>query len=341
MSLGPIMVGVQSTELEPSEVEMLAHPSVGGVILFSRNYESIEQLTQLVNAIHAIKSPALLVAVDQEGGRVQRFRDQFTTLPSMRTFGQLYSHDQPRAKRMAETAGWVMAIELRSVGVDFSFAPVLDLDYGVSQVIGDRSFHRDPDSVAFLAHSFTNGMKRAGMAATGKHFPGHGFVEADSHVNFPVDSRQFEDILLADLVPFERLIEYGLTGIMPAHVVYENVDTLSAGFSPFWLQQVLRQRLGFQGVIFSDDLEMEGARTAGGYVESASAALVAGCDMVLVCNNSRAMAEVVEGLVVDTDPASSLRRSRMRGHHPVERQVLLHDLRWKQAVTGLTELIAC
>ncbi len=340
MTLGPIMIGIQASTLDQQEREMLAHPNVGGVILFTRNFESVTQLAQLIDEIHQIKTPHLLVAVDQEGGRVQRFREGFTKLPAMRTLGELYNYDKARAKRMAETAGWVMALELRSVGVDFSFAPVLDLDYGVSRVIGDRSFHRDPDSVTFLAHSYITGMKRAGMAATGKHFPGHGFVEADSHVDFPVDARSFEDILFADLIPFERLIAGGLAGIMPAHVIYENVDAHSAGFSSFWLQQILRTRLGFQGVIFSDDLEMEGARTAGSFVDSAAAAMAAGCDMVLVCNNAHAMAEVVENLNVEMNPASSLRRSRMHGLHPVSRAVMQKDPRWKQAVAALTELIA-
>ena len=340
MTLGPVMVGVQSTMLSHEEREMLAHPNVGGVILFKRNFESIEQLMALVNDIHQIKTPHLLVAVDHEGGRVQRFREGFTHIPAMRVFGEIYEFDKPRGKRMAETAGWVMALELRSVGIDFSFAPVLDLDYGVSQVIGDRSFHRDPDSVSFLAHSYMDGMKRAGMEATGKHFPGHGYVEADSHVDFPIDDRNLVDLQQADLIPFERMINAGLAGVMPAHVVYKNIDELSAGFSSYWLQQVLRKRLNFQGLIFSDDLEMEGARTAGDIVESAEAAMVAGCDMVLVCNDPESISKVVEGLEVKLDPAASLRRCRMHGRFPVERPVMLKDRRWKQAVTALTELTA-
>lgn len=339
MTLGPVMVGVQSVELSEQEREMLAHPNVGGVILFTRNYESIEQLTQLVEDIHQIKTPHLLVAIDHEGGRVQRFRQGFTPIPPMRMFGELYEFDKPRAKRMAETAGWVMALELRSVGIDFSFSPVLDLDYGVSKVIGNRAFHHEPDVVSFLALSYMAGMKRAGMSATGKHFPGHGFVEADSHVALPVDKRPLEDIKQADLIPFERLINNGLAAIMPAHVIYENIDPLSAGFSSFWLQKILRQRLGFQGVIFSDDLEMEGARSVGGYLEGAKAAMAAGCDMVLVCNKPDAMVEVVDGLEVKADPVASLRRSRMHGSHPIERRVMLHDPRWKQAVVALKELV--
>ena len=334
------MVGVQGVALSETEREMLAHPSVGGVILFTRNFESIEQLTVLIEDIHCIKTPHLLVAVDHEGGRVQRFRQDFTSIPPMRMFGELYEFDKPRAKRMAETAGWVMALELRSVGVDFSFAPVLDLDYGVSKVIGNRAFHHEPDAVSFLAQAYMHGMKRAGMAATGKHYPGHGFVEADSHVACPVDSRALADIFQADILPFERLINNGLAGIMPAHVVYENIDAQAAGFSKFWLQEILRTRLGFQGLIFSDDLEMEGARTAGGYADGAQAAMEAGCDMVLVCNDPQAMTQVVEGLSVPVDPVASLRRSRMHGLHPVDRQVMLNDPRWKQAVTALRELSA-
>lgn len=313
MTLGPVMLDVAGTALTAEDRERLRHPLAGGVILFSRNYESPAQVAALVSEIHALREPALLVAVDHEGGRVQRFREGFTRLPPAGAFGALYAENRKRAKRLAHTAGWLMAAELRAVGVDFSFAPVLDLDRGNSQVIGDRGFHADPEVVADLAGSYVLGMHEAGMAATGKHFPGHGGCEADSHLQLPVDMREFNDILLEDLVPFERLIRNGLAGIMPAHVLYPQVDPQPAGYSRFWLGDVLRGRLGFQGVIFSDDLSMEGAKGVGGVVARAQLALSAGCDMVLVCNDPASAAELLNGLHPPENPASHLRLVRMHG----------------------------
>jgi beta-N-acetylhexosaminidase len=332
MSLGPVMLDLEGLELTPADRERLKHPQTGGVILFARNYESPEQLERLVAAIHAVRDPRLLVAVDHEGGRVQRFRQGFTELPPARLFGNVYDEHPKRALRLAETAGWLMASELRAVDVDFSFAPVLDLDRGVSQVIGDRAFHADPEAVAELAAAFMHGMQRAGMSATGKHFPGHGSCQADSHVALPVDERQLADLELEDLVPFERLIHYGLAGIMPAHVVYPKIDARPAGYSRFWLQEVLRRRLGFQGVIFSDDLSMEGARGAGGPVERGKAALAAGCDMVLVCNDRDAADRILEGLQAHDDPASHLRLVRMHGRHAPVRTELAAADEWREAV---------
>ncbi|MCW8927501.1 MAG: beta-N-acetylhexosaminidase, partial [Gammaproteobacteria bacterium] len=296
MSLGPVMVDLRGTVLEENEREILTHPLVGGIILFSRNYKDPQQLASLIADIHALRTPPLLVAVDHEGGRVQRFRQGFTRLPAARRFGEIHEHDSRRARQLAEQAGWVMASELRAVGVDFSFAPVLDLDYGISEVIGDRAFHRRPQVVAELASAMMLGMQRAGMAATGKHFPGHGAVEADSHEAIPVDRREVEAILHEDVVPYERMIANGMAAVMPAHVIYSEVDEQPAGFSSFWLREVLRKRLGFQGIIFSDDLNMEGASVAGDYVARARAALDAGCDMVLICNNPEAARSILDGL---------------------------------------------
>ncbi len=335
MSLGPAMVGLSGLTLSQEEREMLQHPRVGAVILFSRNFHDIEQAQQLIEAIHQVRQPRLLVAVDHEGGRVQRFRDGFTSLPPARCFGRLYDQDRRRGKRLAEHAGWLMAAELRALGVDFSFAPVLDLDHGVSDVIGDRAFHRQPQAVADLARSYISGMNRAGMAATGKHFPGHGAVEVDTHHGIARDPRAYADIEQADLVPFQRLVDDGLAGIMPAHVIYPQVDERPAGFSPFWLQEVLRQRLGFQGAIFSDDLLMEGAALAGSVADRAEAAMAAGCDMVLVCNDFNAVCDTLDHLARFDRPVSHLRLARMHGRHAVQRDKLRNDPHWQQAVAAI------
>jgi beta-N-acetylhexosaminidase len=321
------MLDLAGTALSTEERERLLHPLVGGVILFTRNYESPEQLRALVEEIHNLREPQLLVAVDHEGGRVQRFRWGFTTLPPMRRLGEMYDEHPKRALRLAENTGWLMAAELRAVGVDFSFAPVLDLDGGVSEIIGDRAFHANPEIVAALAQATMRGMHKAGMAAVGKHFPGHGSVAPDSHVALPVDERDFADIAAADLVPFERMVHYGLEAIMPAHVIYARVAPEPAGFSRYWLKNVLRGQLGFQGVIFSDDLSMEGAKGAGDIVTRARAALAAGCDMVLVCNDPAAAAQLIDGLGAHDDPVSHLRLVRLHGRPSPERAQLLasHD----------------
>ena len=338
MSLGPVMLDVAGYVLTAEERERLRHPLTGGVILFGRNYQSPEQIGALVSEIHALRNPPLLVAVDHEGGRVQRFRTGFTSLPAVARFGEVYDENPKRGRRLAETAGWLMAAELRAVGVDFSFAPVLDVGRGISRVIGDRAFHASPEAVADLAHAYMTGMHRAGMAATGKHFPGHGGVEADSHVAIPIDERSFEDISMEDILPFQRMIDYGLEGIMPAHVIYPKVDPQPAGFSRFWLQQVLRGELGFQGVIFSDDLSMEGAKVAGGVVARARAALAAGCDMVLVCNDPAATDQLLDGLGHYDNPTSHLRLARMHGRHPVPRDELLADAGYREAVRAVGNL---
>ncbi len=338
MSLGPIMLDLSGVELTTEDRETLHNPLVGGVILFSRNYESPEQLTALIREIHQLRKPKLLVAVDHEGGRVQRFRSGFSRLPAASKIGGRYKKDPRGAKKLAETAGWLMASELRAVGVDFSFAPVLDIDYGQSEVVGDRAWHRDPQTVAELAHAYMTGMQSAGMAATGKHFPGHGWVGGDSHTAMPVDERRYEDIYPDDILPFERMINYGMAAIMPAHVIYRRCDTQPAGFSPFWLQEVLRKRLNFQGVIFSDDLSMEAAGAGGGFVERAERALDAGCDMLLVCNDRRAVLEILQGLKDRNDAASHSRLARMHGRHNVTRVELLRDPQWKQAVMAIDRL---
>lgn len=338
MGLGPVMIALSSAELTAEEREMLLHPLVGGVTLFSRNFSSPEQVANLTAEIHRLRDPQLIIAVDQEGGRVQRFREGFTRLPPARCYGEIYDKNPERGLHVAEMAGWVMASELRAVGIDISFAPVLDIDRNVSSVIGDRAFHQEPKAVAALAGAFSNGMQRAGMAATGKHFPGHGGIEADSHVAVCIDERFYNEIYQDDIYPFQRLIKSGLAAIMVAHVLYPNVDKHLAGFSKFWLQEVLRRRLRFQGIIISDDLEMEGANLAGGIADRAQAAMAAGCDIVLVCHEARAMAQVLDCLENQADPVRALRMSRLHARHPFSRAELLQNQAWKEAVALLQPL---
>lgn len=332
MTLGPVMIDLIGTEITPVERDMLLHPNTGGVILFTRNFESIEQLELLTAEIHSLREPHLLIAVDHEGGRVQRFHEGFTRLPSMATFGKIYREDKNKAKQLAEKTGWLMASECLATGIDFSFAPILDLGHGISGVIGDRAFDSSVDIVSILAHEFMHGMKRAGMASTGKHFPGHGSVKEDSHVGHPIDQRSLADIMMEDIIPFERMISYGLAAVMPAHVVYPQVDENAAGYSEIWLQKILRQQLKFGGVICSDDLSMEAAAPAGGYTERARKALQAGCDMVLVCNHSAEAKEVLEGLGNNINPASAMRLIRMHGHVNLNKADLHASEEWQQIV---------
>ena len=339
MGLGPVMLDVLGKTLTAEDEARLAHPLVGGVILFARNYESPRQLAELTGAIHALRSAPLLIAVDHEGGRVQRFREGFSRLPPMRDLGRIWDDNPKRARHLAQQAGYVLAAELRAHGVDFSFTPVLDMDYGTSTVIGDRAFHSDPQAIGELAHSLMAGLRQAGMAAVGKHFPGHGYVRADSHVDIPVDERGYTDIELQDLVPFRHMINSGMQAIMPAHVIYPKVDDKPAGFSEVWLKKVLRGELGFEGCIFSDDLSMEGATVAGGIVQRAEAALNAGCDMALVCNRPDLADELLAGFDWDMPAASRARLAHMRGQpHPLT-MVQLHEqvdyLRAAQEVAGI------
>ena len=297
--LGPLMIDIAGTALTDLDRDRLRHRLVGGIILFSRNYASTEQLTRLCAEIHALRTPRLLIAVDHEGGRVQRFREGFTRLPPMRRLGELWEVRRDQALATARAIGLVLGFELRRYGVDFSFTPVLDLDYGASSVIGDRAFHRDASVVAALAGALIDGLHEVGMAACGKHFPGHGFVAADSHIAVPVDGRSLEQ-LAEDMEPYRRL---SLDAVMPAHVIYPEVDGRPAGFSPVWLAK-LRDGFAFDGVIFSDDLSMEGASVAGGIVARADAAWNAGCDMLLVCNSPDAVGELLAHWVPGTDAAA-------------------------------------
>lgn len=305
-ALGPLMIDIAGTSLTALDRQRLCHPLVGGVILFTRNYASPEQLAALCADIHALRNPPLPIAVDHEGGRVQRFREGFTRLPAMRQLGEWWDKSPRATVESARVLGYLLAAELRARGVDLSFAPVLDLDWGRSGVIGDRSFHRDPDAVIALAGGLITGMRDAGMVCCGKHFPGHGWVEADSHVAIPVDERGL-DAMAPDLRPFREL---KLDGVMPAHVIYPQVDARPAGFSPVWLR-LLREEIGFDGVIFSDDLSMEGASVVGGIVARAEAAWAAGCDMLLVCNAPDSVAELLAKWQPSPDPRRSARIERL------------------------------
>jgi beta-N-acetylhexosaminidase len=325
MGNGPVMLDVLGKQLTAEDEVRLRNPLVGGVILFARNYESPSQLAELTATIHALRTPPLLIAVDHEGGRVQRFREGFTRIPPMRELGKVWDEHPKRAKHLAQQAGFVLASELRACGVDFSFTPVLDVDYGASSVIGDRSFHAEPQAISELAHSLLLGLRQGGMPTVGKHFPGHGFVGADSHLEIPVDERSYTDIELCDLIPFRQMVNYGLTAVMPAHVIYPKVDPLPAGFSKVWLKDILRGELGFEGCIFSDDLSMEGATVAGGIVQRAEAALNAGCDMVLVCNKPDSADELLAGLKWDMPATSRARLAQMHGRAHPRTLVQLHE----------------
>jgi len=313
MSLGPLMIDLLGTSVTAEERELLRHPLVGGVILFTRNYLDPEQLTQLVAAVHQARNPPLIVAVDHEGGRVQRFRTGFSLLPPARRIGHEFDLDPRAGLELSRRMGWLMAAELRAHGVDISFAPCVDLDYGISEVIGDRAFHSRPEVVGQLAVAYMHGMRDAGMAATAKHFPAHGAVVADSHLTLPVDRRELPD-LTDDLSPYNRLIANGLPAVMAAHVLFPAVAPAPASLSSRWIRDVLRGDMRFQGVVFTDDLSMGGAAAAyGDIVTRARHALAAGCDMLPVCNNRSGVISLLEDLDVEPEPASRLRLVRMHG----------------------------
>jgi len=328
------VIDVVGTQLSDEDRERLRHPAAGAVILFSRNYENTQQLSMLVEDVEKLREPALLVCVDHEGGRVQRFREGFTAIPAMREFGRLWDRDKEAAKEAARGAAYVIAAEVGAHGIDFSFAPVLDLDYGSSSVIGDRALHYDPNAVGALAAAIVQGFASAGMAAVGKHFPGHGFAAADSHVDVPKDERAFSEILKKDVAPYRAAFQAGLAGVMPAHVIYTQCDSEPAGYSKYWLQEVLRAKLGFDGLIFSDDLSMAGASTVGGPPERARAALAAGCDMVLLCNDPEGQNKLLESLGdVQAHNPERLERMRKKGGRDLRKSVAYREA--QEALTAL------
>ena len=331
MSLGPLMIDLDGTSITPQERELLRHPMVGGVILFTRNYADPAQLTALVAAIHAERTPPLIVGVDHEGGRVQRFRHGFSRLPPARRIGHEFDLNARAGLDLARQMGWLMAAELRSHGVDISFAPCVDLDYGVSEIIGDRAFHSRPEAVGQLAVAYAHGMRDAGMAATAKHFPAHGAVVADSHLSLPVDRRELAD-LEGDLSPYQRLISNGLPAVMAAHVLFPAVDPSPASLSSRWIRDVLRGEMRFQGVVFTDDLTMGGATAAAGdVVNRAQQALAAGCDMLPVCNDRSSVVALLDRLRVEPEPASRLRLVRLHGRDGMKLEELQATPEWQRS----------
>ena len=338
MPIGPLMIDIAGTALSDEDKSVILNPLVGGVILFSRNYENVDQLTNLTYSIRELRQSPFLISVDHEGGRVQRFREGFSEIPAMRDFGHWYDKDQEAALAACEVVGWLMAIEVLAAGIDFSFAPVLDLDKSISEIIGDRAFHSEPETVAELAKAFIRGMQNAGMKAIGKHFPGHGSVALDSHTDLPIDERQPKEILEQDLIPFVRLARHHLSGIMPAHVIYQCLDKMPAGFSSFWLDRILRQEAGFTGAILSDDLSMSAAHLIPDVVARTEAALNAGCDMVLICNDRKAALKVLDKLQYTQSPASSQRLLKLCGRFQYTKTELDLLSEWHNAQKLIAEM---
>ena len=333
MSLGPVMLDIEGLALSPADRDLLREPAVGGVILFTRNFKSVDQVTDLVSEIRALRSPPLLIAVDHEGGRVQRFRDGFTVMPPMRHIGREYDRNRDSGLAIARQAGWLIASELRAAGIDLCFGPCVDLDWGISEIIGNRSFHRNPEAVSELAGAFARGLRSAGMAAVAKHFPGHGAVVADSHIRLPVDRREY-GLILDDMRPYDSMISTGVVaGVMLAHIVYQEIDSLPAGFSEYWIQRELRSRLGFGGAVFCDDLSMKATADYGSMAERARLALQAGCDMILVCNDRDRAHRAVDALNNYSNPLSLVRLARLHGTGQVLRESLLASDEWQQANT--------
>jgi beta-N-acetylhexosaminidase len=323
---GPVVADVVGLTLSDEDRGRLRHPAAGAVILFARNYENPEQLRLLVEDIERQREPALPVCVDHEGGRVQRFREGFTKIMPMRELGRLWDRDREKAKEAAKAVAYVIGAELGAHGLDFSFAPVLDLDYGGSSVIGDRALHFDPNAVGALAAAIVQGFADAGMGAVGKHFPGHGFALADTHHDVARDERPLAEIMRKDIAPYRAAFEAGLAAVMPAHVIYPQCDAEPAGYSKYWLQDVLRGKLGFDGLIFSDDLSMEGASTAGGVPERAQAAMAAGCDQVLLCQKPKEQELLLESLAATpVSVPERIEKMRRRGGRDFRKSVAYRE----------------
>jgi beta-N-acetylhexosaminidase len=339
VSLGPLMIDVRGKTLAADEREWLASPLVGGVILFTRNFESVEQLAELAAEIHAVRQPPLLVTVDQEGGRVQRFREPLFRLPPFRALGRLYDEEPALALKTAGAFGWLMAAELRALGVDMSFTPCVDLDRGLAKVIGDRALHREAAAVAALARRFAAGAKKAGMAITAKHFPTHAGAHGDSHTDLAVDNRELAD-LDDDLKPYRALIASALAAVMVAHVIFPAVDSRPASLSQWWIGQYLRGELGFKGAVISDDLSMAGASVAGTAAARVRLALEAGCDLVLLCNAPEQVPAVLDSLQGYVNPTAQLRLTRLHGRGDFDWETLHASTDWQKASALVASLRA-
>lgn len=335
-SLGPVVLDIQCVELLAEEKEILRHPQVGGIILFTRNFEDSNQIGELVASIRDVRTD-LILCVDHEGGRVQRFRKDFTVLPAMQSLGALYQNDPKLAGIYSKELGWLMASELLAHDIDLSFAPILDLDESFSDIIGNRAFSNDPEIVTTLAGEFIKGMHDAGMTATGKHFPGHGGVKADSHLELPVDARSLEELEQRDIIPYQKLLGQ-LDAVMSAHIQFPSVDDSLVSFSSFWIKEYLKKTMNYQGLVFSDDLTMEGAAGVGGYDQRAKLALEAGCDVVLVCNNAAGAVNVIESLEAEQAQYQTRSLYALKGKKREAFSVLKNDVRWKAALEVVEKL---
>jgi beta-N-acetylhexosaminidase len=337
--IGALVADVAGLTLTPEDKEILAHPLIGGVILFARNYESRRQLQELCQQIRRASPRPILIMVDQEGGRVQRFVAEFTKLPSMSLLGELFDQNAASGLEFAQECGWLMAAELLSAGVDLSLAPVLDVNKGLSSVIGQRAFHANHQAVVRLATAFTSGMREAGMAAVGKHFPGHGSVTLDSHVALPIDSRTLAEVAADDILPFKSMIAAGLTAVMAAHIVFPQIDQLPVGFSRYWLQDILRQQLGFKGVVFSDDLSMEGANISANYADRVLTAREAGCDIVLLCNHRPGVIQVLDAIPHVKHMLNAEQWGVLSGRYLSQQPSLEQNQRWQRVRKSILDMV--
>lgn len=336
MTIGPLMIDVEGLALQDEEIKRIMHPMVGGLILFTRNYKDTVQLKTLTDAIRKIRGHDFLIAVDHEGGRVQRFREGFTTIPAMRKLGEVWDKDPKRANHLAFLIGQIIATELRVFDIDFSFTPVLDVDYNESTVIRDRAFHNDIEAIKALASSILEGLKEGGMRGVGKHFPGHGYIKADSHLSVSEDERTFDEIASKDMSIFISLIKHGLNAVMPSHVLYSAVDKHPAGFSSFWLKDQLREKFHFKGAIFSDDMSMKGAILGGEMKDRILKALEAGCDMVLLCNSPQLVDEVLLHLDWKMSSENISRLLSMKGtKEPAEALKMIQEKGFKEMTSQI------
>lgn len=336
--IGSLIIDIAGTSLTKEDIDLLRHPIVGGIIFFARNYKTRQQLIELCSAIRKVRNKPLLIMVDQEGGRVQRFQGEFTRIPHMAVFGQLYDKDKQLALRLARECAWLLASELLVVGVDLSLTPVLDLQNAVNKAIGDRAFHHDPNVVIHLAEAFMDGLHQAGMSATAKHFPGHGAVDVDSHEALPSDGRMLDEVLNTDMIPFAAMIKAGIDNIMAAHIVYPQIDKFPVSFSKRWLKDILRQQLNFKGIIISDDLNMKGADISTNYADRVQLAREAGCDITLLCNNRGGVIKTLDQLNPEHHQIEKSKWQSLVGDMSRLNMDLQSQTRWQQIHNQINQL---